>query len=514
MRCLCAMSLGIMLFFAAPPATPTHVNAVVAHSAITVRWDGVPHATSYRLYRGTRSHGEGTTPYASGITSLFFTNTRVSKGVTYYYEVTAVNGSGESGRSAEVSSAIAAPPPTTTSTTSTPPAPSKSGFNFGVFLGIMLLLLIGAGGAYFLWRRTGGLVPTRPTRILAAPSAPFAVPSAFEDEPTGTAPPMNAYGQPMELPATVFPGEGLVARFGNSVPTGALGDPEPLREIFNEPAGNTVQDYAGLDLAGLPPDESLVPPHQRQLSDTKQTPAWPMTRPAGMAADGTADSSRTLLFVIAGMLVVTGIMALVLWAYFAATTSSTSQGNRAPVVQATATAVTQPTATSVPPTPSPSPILPLPATLAIAAGGPAVGSFSADMDYSGGQTDTTNKPIDTSGVNDPAPQAVYQSERWGDDFTYRIPNLTPGAQYRVRLHFAEIYFSQPGQRMFNVAINGQPVLSDFDVLAAAGGPDKAIVREFTVTARQNGTIEIHFTDGSQNHPKISGIEIVPVSSQG
>jgi hypothetical protein len=515
MRCFGMMSLGIMLLFAAPPAAPTDVNAVVAHSAITVRWASVAGATSYRIYRGTRSHGEGSIPYAGDITSLFFVNTRVSKGVTYYYEVTAVDRNGESARSAEISASLTPPAPAH----NPPPASqtqSAGRFNGGAFLVIILLLIAGAGLAYFVWRRTGGTLPARITRHLTAPATsadPYAIPSAFAaDEMTQAAPPLaNGAGQPIELPATVFPGEGLVARYGTSVPTGALADPEPLNEIFNEPAGNTVLDRANGNFTGLPPDGSLVPPHQRLLSGALHTPAWPVARPPGPASGNASDSSRTLLFVIAGMLVVTGIMALVLWAYFAATSGGTTQGGTsAPAAQATATA--HPTATHAPPTPSP---VPAPtAVAAIDAGGAAAGGFSADMDFSGGQTDTTTNPIDTSGVSDPAPQAVYQSERWGDDFTYRIPNLTPHAQYRVRLHFAEIYFSQPGQRLFNVTINGQQVLNDFDVLAAAGGPDKAIVREFIVTARDNGVINIHFTDGSANHPKISGIEIIPVSSQG
>jgi len=46
-------------------------------------------------------------------------------------------------------------------------------------------------------------------------------------------------------------------------------------------------------------------------------------------------------------------------------------------------------------------------------------------------------------VTDPAPQAVYQTVRYGN-FTYTIPNLTPGGTYRVRLHFAELFGNNPG----------------------------------------------------------------------
>ena len=142
---------------------------------------------------------------------------------------------------------------------------------------------------------------------------------------------------------------------------------------------------------------------------------------------------------------------------------------------------------------------------AINAGGGSTGAFAADGDYSGGQTYTTTASITTSGVTNPAPQAVYQTERYGN-FTYTLPNLLPGAQYNVRLHFAEIYWTSSGQRLFNVAINGQQVLSNFDIYAAAGGSNKAIVKPFTATADSNGALTIQFTTVKDN-AKVSGIEV-------
>ena len=115
---------------------------------------------------------------------------------------------------------------------------------------------------------------------------------------------------------------------------------------------------------------------------------------------------------------------------------------------------------------------------AINAGGGAAGAFAADANFSGGSTYSNTDPINTSGVTNLAPQAVYDSERYGN-FTYTIPNLTPGASYAVRLHFAEIYWNAAGQRVFNVALNGSPVLSNFDIFAAAGGKDIAVVRQST-----------------------------------
>ena len=145
--------------------------------------------------------------------------------------------------------------------------------------------------------------------------------------------------------------------------------------------------------------------------------------------------------------------------------------------------------------------------LDIDAGGAAAGSYLADEDYVGGNTSYTSAAISTSLVANPAPQAVYQTERFGD-FTYTIPSLTAGTTYTVNLHFAEIYWAAAGKREFNVLINGAQVLTNFDVFATAGGEDIAIVKSFPATASATGTITIQFTTGAADLPKVSGIEVV------
>jgi len=130
------------------------------------------------------------------------------------------------------------------------------------------------------------------------------------------------------------------------------------------------------------------------------------------------------------------------------------------------------------------------------------------MDFSGGNPSSVSFTIDTSAVISPAPQAVYQTERWGV-FTYTIPNLNPGAAYKVRLHFAELAFGSPGQRVFSVAINGTTVLSNFDIVAAAGAGRRANIQEFIQTANTSGQIIISYIKGPADYPKSSGIEIIP-----
>jgi len=127
-------------------------------------------------------------------------------------------------------------------------------------------------------------------------------------------------------------------------------------------------------------------------------------------------------------------------------------------------------------------------------------------DFSGGTVATTTTVISTAGVANAAPAAVYQSERYGV-FTYTLPGFAAGSSHSVRLHFAEIYWTAAGSRVFNVSINGTAVLSNLDIFATAGGANKALVEQFTTTANSSGQIVVDFTNGSADQPKISGIEV-------
>jgi len=144
--------------------------------------------------------------------------------------------------------------------------------------------------------------------------------------------------------------------------------------------------------------------------------------------------------------------------------------------------------------------------LEINVGGPAVGAWVADEDFSGGTPTSTGATINTSNVANPAPPAIYQTNRYGT-FTYTIPGFTPGGTYIVDLHFAETYWNSPGQRLFNVLINGKQVLTNYDILASAGGEFMATVESFFATADAAGTITIQFLPGAADNPQVNGIEI-------
>jgi diguanylate cyclase (GGDEF)-like protein len=149
--------------------------------------------------------------------------------------------------------------------------------------------------------------------------------------------------------------------------------------------------------------------------------------------------------------------------------------------------------------------------IAINAGGPAVAktAFLEDAYFDGGASSSFfDVPIKTDGVSRPGPEAIFYTERYGD-FTYRVPNLQPGACFLVRLHFAELHFDAVGIRVFNVLINDLPVLTDFDIVRESGGRDQVIARTFPAIASDTGEIVIEFRSIVDN-AKLSGLELVPV----
>jgi sugar lactone lactonase YvrE len=161
-----------------------------------------------------------------------------------------------------------------------------------------------------------------------------------------------------------------------------------------------------------------------------------------------------------------------------------------------------PTAPSAPPSPS---------TWRVNAGGtvyvdPEGNTWAADENYSGSGSGTLSTTQAVSWTGQPT---LYQTERNNSSgsFTYTF-GVNPGT-YQVTLKFAEIYWSSPGQRAFNVSINGVTVLNNFDIVADAGAAFRADDKVFSGVTPGGGGITLTFAPGSADHPKVSAIEIVP-----
>jgi hypothetical protein len=154
----------------------------------------------------------------------------------------------------------------------------------------------------------------------------------------------------------------------------------------------------------------------------------------------------------------------------------------------------------------------------IDAGGAGDSTFTADQFFVGGAVDTnrtgSNGNITFSRtVTNPIPQNEWNTDRFLES-TYTVPGLSPASSYPVRLYFLDWSWTKVGQRVFDVAVNGNRVLQNFDIIKSAvdaGGDGSRIgvERDFTTTASPDGTVTINFVRGTADQPMVNAISIVP-----
>ncbi len=144
------------------PAAPTSVSATAGNAQVALNWAAVSGATSYNVKRSATSGGPYTT--VATVTSASATDSSVTNGAVYYYVVTAVNSSGESNNSSEVSATPQAPVPAT---------PAPSGLTASAGNALVTLNWTASSGAtsYNVKRSTtsGG-----PYTTIGSPSSTFA----------------------------------------------------------------------------------------------------------------------------------------------------------------------------------------------------------------------------------------------------------------------------------------------------------------------------------------------------
>ena len=144
------------------------------------------------------------------------------------------------------------------------------------------------------------------------------------------------------------------------------------------------------------------------------------------------------------------------------------------------------------------------ATLIDAGSSSAQGAYSADKSFSGGATAASSNAISLPS-GDTASQSIYQTNRYGN-FTYTLSGLAPNSTHTLKLHFAETYWSQSGQRVFNVLVNGTTALPNYDIAAAAGAPNKAVIQSLSATADSSGTLTIQFSTVKDN-AQVNALEL-------
>jgi hypothetical protein len=64
------------------------------------------------------------------------------------------------------------------------------------------------------------------------------------------------------------------------------------------------------------------------------------------------------------------------------------------------------------------------------------------------------------------------------EITLNLEKTVPDASYCIKLYFSEPENKKPGERVFNIEIQGKKVLENFDVMREAGQMDKEVVKLF------------------------------------
>jgi hypothetical protein len=133
-------------------------------------------------------------------------------------------------------------------------------------------------------------------------------------------------------------------------------------------------------------------------------------------------------------------------------------------------------------------------------------TWNADTSFTGGTAAVQSPPTPIAGTDT---SALYNGQRYGDPaFSYQF--TVPNGAYTVTLKFAEQYVTGAGLRLFDIAINGAPVETQFDIYAAAGAMNTAVDRTYPVTV-SGGTLSIAFTPGTIQSPKVDAIAVSAAS---
>ena len=88
---------------------PIGFAASAGNGSVSLTWSASSGATSYNVYEGTTSSGEGAQPVQSGVSGASVTIGGLTNGKKYYFTVAAVDAGGVSPVSAEASATPAAP---------------------------------------------------------------------------------------------------------------------------------------------------------------------------------------------------------------------------------------------------------------------------------------------------------------------------------------------------------------------------------------------------------------------
>jgi predicted esterase len=148
-----------------------------------------------------------------------------------------------------------------------------------------------------------------------------------------------------------------------------------------------------------------------------------------------------------------------------------------------------------------------PVVAAVNSNGPAVTSsmgidFTADQHFTGGSTSAA-----TIGILGTRDDILFGTYRWGD-FSYSIP--VPAGRYFLVLIEAESSASAPGDRRFDIEVEGISWITDLDVLERTHrhGP-LTIGRQIEVV---DGALDVAFNAGSAGNAMVAGLAVIDLDA--
>ena len=498
------------------PSVPANLTATAGNASVALTWTASTGSApiTYNVYRGTTTGGEGSTPLASNLTSVTYTDTSAINGSAYYYTVSATNSAATSGQSSQASA-----------------KPQAPGTAPGVPSGVTATA--GNASVSLSWSASTGSTPITYNVYRGTSSGG----EGLTPVTTGISTPMytdsglaNGTTYYYKIAATNSVGTSARSTEASSTPVVANGalvqinagghavSPFIADKDFNN--GNVYSTSTAVNTAGVtnaapeavyqsvrfaPSFTYIVPglspgsSYTVRLHFAELTFAGSGERVFNVAINGTSVLSNFDVCASAGG------MDKALVEQFTATADALGQIT----ISFTRGSADNPDVSGVEILGSGTIGVSLSDVLEINTGSSAaVPPFAADEDFNTGNEASSSANIATGGTSVAAPAAVYQTCRYASSFTYTIPGLTAGKTYAVRLHFAELTFSGSGERVFNVAINGTPVLSSFDIYATSGAMNQALTEQFDGVANSAGQIVIAFTSGSVDKPEVNGIEVL------
>lgn len=110
--------------------------------------------------------------------------------------------------------------------------------------------------------------------------------------------------------------------------------------------------------------------------------------------------------------------------------------------------------------------------------------FGIAFDFYEGSASMGNSYSTNNSVTALADAEIYKTERWNNYLAYAIP-VESGKEYKLTLKFAEIYFGTDNSRKFNVNIEGNLFLVNYDVHKQAGGKNIAVDTSIIILTTDN-----------------------------